>query len=154
MAGLCRRCIQQARVPVIARPSPTCALRDTWYHGVQVPHQHQLNEGERRKTSIRPGFAGVLQGCLGLDSFTVSLHSPNGRQLPAVRVVQGDCQWPLTTVEISISDVSPQCIATRGNCLPLGLCKGTVNGHWKRWKFPSVTWAHNALRHEVILTYI
>ena len=30
-----------------------------------------------------------------IDSFTVSLHSPNGRQSPAVRVVQGDCQWPL-----------------------------------------------------------
>ena len=30
-----------------------------------------------------------------LDSFTVSLHSPNGRQMPAVRAVQGDCQWPL-----------------------------------------------------------
>ena len=30
-----------------------------------------------------------------VDSFTVSLHSPNGRHLPAVRAVQGDCQWPL-----------------------------------------------------------
>ena len=27
--------------------------------------------------------------------FTVSLHSPNGRHLPVVRAVQGDCQWPL-----------------------------------------------------------
>ena len=30
-----------------------------------------------------------------LDYFTVSLHSPNGRHLPAVRAVQGYCQWPL-----------------------------------------------------------
>ena len=30
-----------------------------------------------------------------LDPFTVSLHSPNGRRLPAVRAVQGDCKWPL-----------------------------------------------------------
>ena len=30
-----------------------------------------------------------------LDCFTVSLHSQNGRHLPAVRAVQGDCRWPL-----------------------------------------------------------
>ena len=30
-----------------------------------------------------------------IDSFTVSLHSPNGRHMPAIRAVQGDCQWPL-----------------------------------------------------------
>ena len=30
-----------------------------------------------------------------IDSFAVSLHSPNGRHLPAFRAVQGDCQWPL-----------------------------------------------------------
>ena len=35
-------------------------------------------------------------GCMiCLDLFTVSLHSPNGRHLPAIRAVQGDCQWPL-----------------------------------------------------------
>ena len=28
-----------------------------------------------------------------LDSLTVSLHSLNGRHLPAVKAVQGDCQW-------------------------------------------------------------
>ena len=32
---------------------------------------------------------------LPLDSFTVSLHSSNGRHLPAIRAVQGDCLWPL-----------------------------------------------------------
>ena len=32
---------------------------------------------------------------LTLDSFTVPLHSPNGRHLPAIRAVQGDCQWPV-----------------------------------------------------------
>ena len=30
-----------------------------------------------------------------LDYFPVSLHSFNGRQMAAVRAVQGDCQWPL-----------------------------------------------------------
>ena len=30
-----------------------------------------------------------------LDSFTVPLHSPNGRHLPAVRTVQRDCHWGL-----------------------------------------------------------
>ena len=43
----------------------------------------------------------TFTSCLGcwiimeLDSFTVSLHSPNGRHLPAIRVVQGDCQWSM-----------------------------------------------------------
>ena len=32
---------------------------------------------------------------IALDSFTVPLHSPNSRHLPAVRAVQGDFQWPL-----------------------------------------------------------
>ena len=30
-----------------------------------------------------------------LDSFTVSLHSSNGRYLLGVMVVQGDCEWPV-----------------------------------------------------------
>ena len=30
-----------------------------------------------------------------LDSFTVPLHSPNGRHLPAGRAVQRDCHWGL-----------------------------------------------------------
>ena len=40
---------------------------------------------------------GTLQSfCVAstqLDLFTVSLHSTNGRQMPAVRAVQGDCAW-------------------------------------------------------------
>ena len=39
-----------------------------------------------------------------IDSFTVPLHSPNGRHLPAVRTVQRDC---LKTVGISTSHVNP-----------------------------------------------
>ena len=31
-------------------------------------------------------------------------------------------------------------------CLPLGLCKTTVSGLWKRQKFPPVTWANNILQ--------
>ena len=34
------------------------------------------------------------------DSFTVPLHNPNGRHLPAIRAVQGDCQWHLKMAEI------------------------------------------------------
>ena len=30
-----------------------------------------------------------------VDAFTVPLHSPNGRHLPAIRAVQGDCQWSI-----------------------------------------------------------
>ena len=37
----------------------------------------------------QPRSLAVSRGCL--DSLTVSLDSPNGRHLPAVRVVQGDC---------------------------------------------------------------
>ena len=39
-----------------------------------------------------------------IDSFTVSLHSPNGKHLLDVRAVQGGCQWPLKNV--SNSDLS------------------------------------------------
>ena len=36
-------------------------------------------------------WQALLLSCL-LDSFTAPLHSPNGRHLPAVRAVQGDCE--------------------------------------------------------------
>ena len=36
---------------------------------------------------------------------------------------------------------------TTGKCLPLGLCKRTVTGVWKRWEFPLVTWVHNTMGH-------
>ena len=45
---------------------------------------------------------------LPLDSFTVPLHSSNGRHLPAVKAVQGDCRWPLRNVR---NHVIPFCIA-------------------------------------------
>ena len=40
-------------------------------------------------------IAPVQLANLWIDCFTVSLHSPNGRLLPAVRAVQRDCQWYL-----------------------------------------------------------
>ena len=40
-------------------------------------------------------------------TFTVSLHCPNGRHLPAVRVVQGDCQWICKTVKTPADPVIP-----------------------------------------------
>ena len=43
-----------------------------------------------RMSTMSPIRAG-----LGINSFTVPLHSPNGMQLPAVRAVQGDCHWGL-----------------------------------------------------------
>ena len=46
-----------------------------------------------------------------VDFFTVSMHSANSRHLPAVRAVQGDCQWPLKTMAIPIGHVSSQSIA-------------------------------------------
>ena len=32
---------------------------------------------------------------LNVDSFTIPLHSPNGRRLPVVRAIQRDCHWDL-----------------------------------------------------------
>ena len=48
-----------------------------------------------------------------LNSFTVSVCGPNGRQLPAVRAVQGDCKWSLNTVEVPTGLVCPQSIDQR-----------------------------------------
>ena len=45
-----------------------------------------------------------------IDRFTVSLYFPNGRHLPAIRAVQGDCQWLLKTVEIPTGQMSPRSI--------------------------------------------
>ena len=36
----------------------------------------------------------ILRGSV-VDSSTISMHSTMSRHLPAVRVVQGDCRWPL-----------------------------------------------------------
>ena len=52
---------------------------------------------------VGPGLGMFLEN---LDSPTVFLHSPYGRQL------QGDCQWPLKIVEIPTVHVSPQSIVT------------------------------------------
>ena len=41
------------------------------------------------------------------------LHAqPYGRYLPSARVIQGNCQWPLKTVEITTCHLIPQSIAT------------------------------------------
>ena len=45
-----------------------------------------------------------------IDSFTV-LYNPNGRHLPAVMAMQGDCQWPFITMGILTGLVNPKCIA-------------------------------------------
>ena len=47
----------------------------------------------RRAKSSHWLFLSCLVMVGAVDSFTVSLHSPNGRRLPAVKAVQGDCQW-------------------------------------------------------------
>ena len=53
-----------------------------------------------------------------IDCFTVSMHSPNGRQNPAVRAVQGDCQWPLKNVKNSQQSSEPKmhCDLPRNHC--------------------------------------
>ena len=84
-------------------------------------------------SSAKCGSCWCVQGCsrqlsIGvsdhnnaweLDSLTVSLHNPNGRHLPAVRAVQGDCQWPLKYGGIPTDYISPEFIETEGflNCI-------------------------------------
>ena len=58
-------------------------------------------------TRMLSSLMATLRHSNDVDSFTVSLHSPNGRHLPAVRAVQGDCQWPWETVRITTGRVSP-----------------------------------------------
>ena len=50
-----------------------------------------------------------------LDSFTVPGHSPNGRHLPAIKAVSGDCQWPLQTMAIPTSYLSHNTISSKAN---------------------------------------
>ena len=45
--------------------------------------------------------------CVHVDSFTVSLHNPNGRQMPAIKVVQGYCQWLLKNIGNSYQSCYP-----------------------------------------------
>ena len=50
-----------------------------------------------------------------LNSSTVSLHSPNGRLLPAVMAVHGDCQWLLKNGGNSHRSHEPAIHCDRGN---------------------------------------
>ena len=57
------------------------------------------------------------QDGITLDSFTVSLPSPNGRYLPAVRAVQGDRHWP-----------QKECVISHWSCVPTIPChRGSPN---------------------------
>ena len=60
-----------------------------------TPHQLQCSFPLVAHCLNTPWFMDTAQVTSVLDSFTVSLHSPNGRL--AVRVVYEDCQWPLKT---------------------------------------------------------
>ena len=44
---------------------------------------------------------------LQLDSFTVLLHSTNGRQIPVVRAVQRHCQWHVKNIRNSNRSCEP-----------------------------------------------
>ena len=48
-----------------------------------------------------------------IDTFNVSLHSPNCRQMPAIRSVQGDCDWHWKMVEIPNHYVNPNPLQLR-----------------------------------------
>ena len=70
---------------------------------------------------------------ISIDSFTVPLHSPNGRLLPAVRAVQRDCHWglnnswnshwsrePIMQWELGNPNLSLYQPITKGWCQPIG----------------------------------
>ena len=50
-----------------------------------------------------------------LDYFTLPLHSPNSKHLPAVRAVQRDCHWLLKNGWNSIQSQKPTMLCNRGN---------------------------------------
>ena len=54
------------------------------------------------------------------------------------------CCSPIRSIATAVT--SP-CAAIVADNVPavIGLCKGTVSGLWKRWKFPPVTWTHDPL---------
>ena len=68
-------------------------------------------------------------------------------------IVQQVFDYFLNMGNLTLSQ-SPCTALTAGICLPLGLCKRTVTGVWKRWEFPLVAWAHNAMGHYAIPIYI
>ena len=49
------------------------------------------------------------------DFFTVSLHSPNSRQMPASRAAQGNSQWPQESSENSYWSCDPTIHCDSGN---------------------------------------
>ena len=63
-------------------------------------------------------FINSLQLSNHLDSLTVSLHSPNGRQ-PAIWAVQGDYQWPLKSGGNSHQSCKPRMFCNRGIPQPI-----------------------------------
>ena len=77
----------------------------------------------------------------GKLTLSVSLHSPSGR--PAIRVVQGDSQWPLKMVEIPISHVSPLWLRQSQPIFRPDNPKGwfhPIGGHVSCHSSPNATW--------------
>ena len=57
-----------------------------WPNGVIQSDQQDLTKSRGTSSVNLP---------MPIDTFTVPLHNPNGRQMPAVRAVQMDCHWSL-----------------------------------------------------------
>ena len=80
------------------------------------------------------------QNLILIDSFTVSSHSPSGRQMPAVRAAQGDCQWLLINSGNSHQSHDPTIHCNYGNpsqCLDQSIQKAA---NWRpfclsHWQF-------------------
>ena len=67
------------------------------------------------------------------DHFTVSLHSHNGRHLPAIMAVQGDCQWPLKSGRYFQQSHAPTIFCNWGSLnqpITKGWCQPCPIPHW------------------------
>ena len=73
-------------------------LQGCWAWGGYIPWADAPDGGSLWRHSRVEVLDGVeISDRIRLDSFTVPLHSPNGRQLPAVRAAQRDCHWGLNS---------------------------------------------------------
>ena len=60
--------------------------------------------------ALREPLEILVSNKADIDSFTASLHNPDGRHVPAISAVQGVCQWLWKTMEIPTAHVGPPSI--------------------------------------------
>ena len=89
-----------------------CCFADGWTVGARTSAAIGMAEWKWRKYS-GPALQWLERRfCAQLVSLIISLHSPNGGLLPAVRAVQRDCQWLLKNGENSYRSYELRSIKT------------------------------------------